>query len=101
LGLDTSFAHMWYPAHILSPVTVPVGVLPPDPNLCVTNDDPCTRYLTANWRLIDFTEGYPEALTIAAAYASAYVLGSASTIGSHESPAGLVRAAPRRRTGDS
>jgi hypothetical protein len=44
--------------------------------------------------LIDFTEGYPEALTIATAYASAYVLGSALTIGAHGSPAGLVKAAP-------
>ncbi|MEJ3745939.1 hypothetical protein WEI85_21930 [Actinomycetes bacterium KLBMP 9797] len=40
LGLDTSYAPLWYPASVLDPVGVPLGALPADPNLCVTSDSP-------------------------------------------------------------
>lgn len=81
LGLDPSFAPLWYPAHILWPVDLPLGDPQPVPALCIAADDPCTAAgPPARWRLEDFTEGYPGALTITTAYTAAYVLGSASTM---------------------
>lgn len=74
LGLDTSYALLWYPASILDPVGIPLGALPPDPNLCITGDQPCTQYLPASFLLLDFTEEYPTALTTITLYAMAYVL---------------------------
>jgi hypothetical protein len=74
LGLDTSYAPLWYPASVLDPVGVPIGPVAPDPNLCVTGDDPCTRYLPATFQLLDVIEGYPVALTSIALYSAAYVL---------------------------
>lgn len=74
LGLDTRYAPLWYPASVLDPVGVPLGALPPDPNLCVTGDQPCTQYLPASFPLLDFTEGYPTALTAITLYTVAYVV---------------------------
>lgn len=98
LGLNTSFAPLWYPAHILSPLTVPVGDLPPDPNFCMVVDDVCVRYQPALWQLMDFTEGYPQALTITTAYAAAYVIASAATIGAGH-PIGATPVPGRPGTG--
>lgn len=74
LGLDTGYAPLWYPASVLDPVHIPLGSLPPDPNLCITSDQPCTQYMPASFPLLDFTEGYPTALTAITLYTAAYVL---------------------------
>jgi len=74
LGLDTSYAPLWYPASVLDPAGVPLGALPPDPNLCITGDQPCTQYMPASFPLLDLTEGYPTALTAITLYTAAYVL---------------------------
>jgi hypothetical protein len=78
LGLDTSYAPLWYPASVLDPVGIPLGALPPDPNLCITSDQPCTQYLPASFPLLDYTEGYPTALTAITLYTAAYVLTATS-----------------------
>jgi len=78
LGLDASYAPLWYPASVLDPVGIPLGALPPDPNLCITSDQPCTQYLPASSPLLDFTEGYPTALTSITLYAAAYILTATS-----------------------
>jgi hypothetical protein len=74
LGLDSGYALLWYPASILYPIGIPLGALPPDPNNCLTGDQPCTQYLPPSFELLDFTEGYPTALTAIALYTAAYVL---------------------------
>jgi len=95
LGIDTDFALLWYPAQVLWPLDVPVGDLPPDPFVCVDTTGECAQDPPAIDLLLDFTEGYAGALTATTAYAAAYVLGSASTIGPGEAVG--TPAVPSRR----
>jgi len=86
LSLDTGYAVLWYPAELLWPLDVPMGDPPPSPSVCTA--DVCVPHPAPIDRLMDFSEGYPAALTITTAFVAAYVIASAATIDGPGRPAG-------------